>query len=200
MRHPPRDPGPERLTAFDRPLGSGDSEFHLQDQGAARKRDAVQDGMRGPRSGLQEAAMFISDVLRTKGHHVEKIHPTDSVELAVRKLAEHRIGALVVEDRWMKPIGIFSERDFINAMARDGAAVLGVEVQQLMSRPIRTCHSSDRIDAVLATMTIARIRHLPVMDGNELRGIVSIGDLVKHRLDEKELEASVLLDLSRMHS
>jgi CBS domain-containing protein len=69
--------------------------------------------------------MFISDVLRTKGHHVEKIHPTDSVELAVRKLAEHRIGALVVEDRWMKPIGIFSERDFINAMARDGAAVLG---------------------------------------------------------------------------
>jgi CBS domain-containing protein len=61
--------------------------------------------------------MFISDVLRTKGHHVERIHPTDSVELAVRKLAEHRIGALVVEDRWMKPLGIFSERDFINASA-----------------------------------------------------------------------------------
>jgi CBS domain-containing protein len=144
--------------------------------------------------------MFISDVLRTKGHHVEKIHPTDSAELAVRKLAEHRIGALVVEDRWMKPIGIFSERDFINAMAKDGAAVLGFQVHQLMSRPIRTCHSSDPIDAVLATMTIARIRHLPVIDGNELKGIVSIGDLVKHRLDEKELEASVLLDLSRMHS
>ena len=144
--------------------------------------------------------MFISDVLRTKGRHVEKIHPTDRVELAVRKLAEHRIGALVVEDRWMKPIGIFSERDFINAAAKDGAAVLGFEVEQLMSRPIRTCRSSDPIDAVLATMTIARIRHLPVIDGNELKGIVSIGDLVKHRLDEKELEASVLLDLSRMHS
>ena len=144
--------------------------------------------------------MFISDVLRTKGRHVEKIHPTDSVELAVRKLSEHRIGALVVEDRWMKPIGIFSERDFINAAAKDGAAVLGFEVEQLMSRPIRTCRSSDPIDAVLATMTIARIRHLPVIDGNELKGIVSIGDLVKHRLDEKELEASVLLDLSRMHS
>ena len=144
--------------------------------------------------------MFISDVLRTKGHHVEKIHPTDRVELAVRKLAEHRIGALVVEDRWMKPIGIFSERDFINAAAKDGAAVLEFEVEQLMSRPIRTCRSSDPIDGVLATMTIARIRHLPVIDGNELKGIVSIGDLVKHRLDEKELEASVLLDLSRMHS
>ena len=100
----------------------------------------------------------------------------------------------------MKPIGIFSERDFINAAAKDGAAVLGFEVEQLMSRPIRTCRSSDPIDAVLATMTIARIRHLPVIDGNELKGIVSIGDLVKHRLDEKELEANVLLDLSRMHS
>jgi CBS domain-containing protein len=144
--------------------------------------------------------MFISDVLRTKGHHVEKIHPTDSVEVAVRKLAEHRIGALVVEDRWMKPIGIFSERDLINAVARDGAVVFGFQVQQLMSTPILTCRPSDRIDAVLATMTMARIRHLPVIENNELKGIVSIGDLVKHRLDEKELEASVLRDISRMRA
>ena len=64
--------------------------------------------------------MLISDVLRTKGRNVVRIHTADSVEVAVRKLAEHRIGALVVEDRWMKPVGIFSERDFINAMARDG--------------------------------------------------------------------------------
>ena len=142
--------------------------------------------------------MLVSDVLRTKGHHVERIHPTDSVDAAVRKLSEHHIGALVVEDRWMKPIGIFSERDFINAVARAGAAVLGFQVQQLMSTPILTCRPSDRIDAVLATMTIARIRHLPVVEANELKGIVSIGDLVKHRLDEKELEASVLRDISRM--
>jgi CBS domain-containing protein len=144
--------------------------------------------------------MFISDVLRTKGYHVVRTNPADSVELAVRKLAEHRIGALVVEDRWMKPVGIFSERDFINAVARNGAAVLGFQVQQLMSTPILTCRFSDRVDAVLATMTTARIRHLPVVEGNELKGIVSIGDLVKHRLDEKELEASVLLDISRMHA
>ena len=143
--------------------------------------------------------MFISDVLRTKGHHVERIHPADSVELAVRRLAEYPI-ALVVEDRWMKPVGIFSERDFINAVARNGAAVLGFQVQQLMSTPILTCRSSDCVDAVLATMTTVRIRHLPVIEDNELKGIVSIGDLVKHRLDEKELEASVLLDISRMHA
>ena len=144
--------------------------------------------------------MLVSDVLRTKGHHVVRIHPTESVEAAVRKLAEHRIGALVVEDRWMKPVGIFSERDFINAAARDGASVLGLAVEQLMSHPMLTCRASDRIDAVLATMTTARIRHLPVIENNELKGIVSIGDLVKHRLDEKELEASVLRDLSRMRA
>jgi CBS domain-containing protein len=142
--------------------------------------------------------MLVSDVLRVKGPDVVKIHPTDSVELAVRRLAEHRIGALMVEDRWMKPVGIFSERDFINAVARDGAAVLSFYVQQLMSTRIISCRSSDRVDAVLATMTTARIRHLPVIENNELKGIVSIGDLVKHRLDEKELEASVLLDISRM--
>src|SRR5262249_48567979 len=108
--------------------------------------------------------MLVSDVLRTKGHHVERIHPTDNVGAAVRKLAEHRIGALVVEDRWMKPVGIFSERDFINAVARDGAGVLGFQVQQLMSTPMLTCRPSDRVDAVLATMTTARIRHLPVIE------------------------------------
>ena len=144
--------------------------------------------------------MLISDVLRTKGRNVVRIRTADSVELAVRKLAEHRIGALVVEDRWMKPVGIFSERDFINAMVRDGAAVLGFQVHQLISTLMRTYRSSDRVDAVLATMTIARIRHLPVIENNELKGIVSIGDLVKHRLDEKELEASVLRDISRMRA
>jgi predicted transcriptional regulator len=69
-----------------------------------------------------------------------------------------------------------------------------------MSTPILSCRSSDRVDAVLATMTAARIRHFPVIEDGDLKGIVSIGDLVKHRLDEKELEASVLLDISRMHT
>jgi len=141
--------------------------------------------------------MLISDILRTKGHSVLKILASSTNELAISKLVEHRIGALLVEDQWMKPVGIFSERDFINAMARDGAAVLGFDVQRVMSRII-SCHSSDRVDAVLATMTTARVRHLAVIDDHELKGIVSIGDLVKHRLDEKELEANVLLDISRM--
>jgi CBS domain-containing protein len=166
---------------------------------AGRSRAADSRGRFRQRARSREAVMFISDVLRTKGNRVERVHPTDSVELAVRKLAEHRIGALVVEDRWMKPIGIFSERDFIRASARQGAAVLGYQVRQLMTSPVMSCRSSERVDAALATMTLARIRHLPVIDDTELKGIVSIGDLVKHRLDEKELEANVLLEIARMH-
>lgn len=144
--------------------------------------------------------MLISDVLHTKGRHVVKVRTADTVALAVHRLAEHNIGAVIVEDQWMRLAGIFSERDFVNAIARDGAAALGFDVQQLMSSRVITCKSSDRIDAALATMTLAKVRHLPVVDDGALKGIVSIGDLVKHRLDEKELEANVLLELSRMRA
>jgi CBS domain-containing protein len=144
--------------------------------------------------------MLISDVLQHKGREVVTVRPTDGVSHAVSRLAEHRIGAVLVQDQWMKPVGIFSERDFINEVARHGAAALGFNVQQVMSSPIISCRSSDRIDAVLGVMTLKRIRHMPVIDGGSLQGIVSIGDLVKYRLDEKELEANVLLDLSRMHA
>ncbi len=144
--------------------------------------------------------MLIADVLKTKGHEVVKVRPGDPVALAVSRLAEHRIGAVVVEDQWMRVAGIFSERDFVNASAREGAVVLGWDVRQLMSSPVISCRSDERIDAVLAAMTLAKIRHVPVIDNGEMKGIVSIGDLVKHRLDEKELEANVLLDLSRLHA
>ncbi len=144
--------------------------------------------------------MLIADVLRSKGHEVVKVRPSDTVEFAVRKLSEHRIGALVVEDQWMKMVGIFSERDFVNAIAHHGAAALGYEVKRLMSSRVISCRPHDRIDTALAAMTVSRIRHLPVLEEGELRGIVSIGDLVKHRLDEKEMEANVLLELSRMRA
>jgi CBS domain-containing protein len=144
--------------------------------------------------------MLVADVLRSKGHDVVKVRPSDSVEIALRKLSEHHIGALVVEDQWMKLAGIFSERDFVNSIAHHGLATLGYEVKKLMSSRLVTCRSRDRIDTALAAMTVGRIRHLPVVDDGELRGIVSIGDLVKHRLDEKELEANVLLELSRMRA
>ena len=142
--------------------------------------------------------MLIADVLQVKGRDVARVRATDTVWAAVRQLAERRIGALVVEDKWMKLVGIFSERDFVNATATHGTSALDMTVDKLMSTSVITCRPSDRIDAALGVMTLAKIRHLPVIEAGELKGIVSIGDLVKHRLDEKELEANVLLDISRM--
>jgi CBS domain-containing protein len=144
--------------------------------------------------------MSISDVLHGKGHEVMKVRTTDSVETAVRKLSEERIGAVVVEDQWMRLAGIFSERDFVKAVAKQGAAALTYPVEKLMSAPLVTCRLTDSVETVLAAMTMAKIRHLPVLKDGQLVGIVSIGDLVKHRLDEKALEANVLLDIARLHA
>jgi CBS domain-containing protein len=144
--------------------------------------------------------MSISDVLRSKGPKVVKVRTTDTVQAAVRRLADERIGAVVVEDAWMRPTGIFSERDFVNAVAEHGALALTFQVERLMSAPIVTCRPADGVETAMAAMTMAKIRHLPVVDGDKLVGIVSIGDLVKHRLDEKALEANVLLDIARLHA
>lgn len=144
--------------------------------------------------------MSISDVLHGKGHQVVKVRTTDTVEVAVRKLSDERIGAVIVEDQWMRPAGIFSERDFVNAIARHGAQTLTFPVEKLMTAPLVTCRPTDPVETALGAMTMAKIRHLPVVDDGRLVGIVSIGDLVKHRLDEKALEANVLLDIARLHA
>ncbi len=144
--------------------------------------------------------MSIADVLHGKSRIVHKVGPKDTVLAAVRKLADHRIGAVVVEDDWMRIVGIFSERDFVNATARYGAEALSFPVERLMSKGVITCRPDDRVETAMGAMTLAKIRHLPVVDDGKLAGIVSIGDLVKHRLDEKALEANVLLDISRLHA
>lgn len=144
--------------------------------------------------------MLISDVLRHKGSAVKRVQSTERVVDAVRKLAEYRIGVLVVEDPAARMVGIFSERDFVNAVARQGETALSRPVSELMSSPVATCSPSDRIEDMLAKMTMARYRHLPVVDNGQLVGMVSIGDLVKQRLEEKELETNVLLDLQRMRA
>lgn len=144
--------------------------------------------------------MSISDVLHGKGHQVVKVRETDTVETVVRKLFAERIGAVIVENQWMHHIGIFSERDFISAIAEEGAKTLSYPVAKLMTTQLITCRLTDKVETALAAMTAAKVRHLPVVDGDKLVGIVSIGDLVKHRLDEKALEANVLLDIARLHA
>lgn len=143
--------------------------------------------------------MQIAEILRRKGSNVAKIRAVDTIGDAVRELSEGPIGALVVTDRWGRIAGMISERDVIHGLARHGAAALDYEVHELMIPDVTTCSPHDRIDKVMAVMTVHRIRHLPVMDDDRLIGLVSIGDLVKYRLDEKEQEANVLRDITRAH-
>ena len=142
--------------------------------------------------------MRIADVIEAKGRAVATVLPTDTVEQALRKLAEKRIGAVVVEDQWQTLAGIFSERDLVRRLAQDGPSVMQAQVQRVMTRNVITCRADDRIDDVLRVMTMNKIRHVPVLENGRLAGIVSIGDLVSHRLQEKQQEAEVLLDISRM--
>jgi CBS domain-containing protein len=148
----------------------------------------------------EEIGVTIFEILNKKGPQIIKVRVSDTALAVVRKLSEHRIGAVVVEDDWMRPVGIFSERDFVDAVAKFGAEALTKPAKSLMSAPIISCRPTDHVDDAMAKMTLARIRHLPVMEDGALLGIVSIGDLVKHRLDQKDLEANVLLDIARRHA
>ena len=141
--------------------------------------------------------MLISDILRTKGQTVVTIRPDQTVKDAVERLAEHRIGALVVIDG-LKAVGIFSERDLVNRLAKSGARAYLFEVREVMSSPVISGSLEDSIDQTMQLMTRKRIRHLPILVNGDLIGVVSIGDLVKYRFEEKELEAGVLLDRARM--
>lgn len=141
--------------------------------------------------------MRISEILHRKGRHVAKIRTMDPIETAVRRLAEERIGALVVVDRWDALAGMLSERDIVRALSLHGAGTLSCEAHELMSPEVATCAPDDRVEAVMAVMSAHRVRHLPVMDGGRLVGIVSLGDCVQAKLVEAEQEANVLRDLNR---
>jgi CBS domain-containing protein len=135
--------------------------------------------------------MTIAAVLRNKGSDVETIAASASVSEAVGKLGEKRIGALPVIDSG-QIVGIMSERDVIYCLRSHGAQALDWPVTRLMSAPAITAQSAMSILAAMALMTQRRIRHLPVVDGGKLIGIVSIGDLVKSRMERIEAEAEAL--------
>ncbi len=144
--------------------------------------------------------MIIEDILHRKGRQVVTARPTETILATVRLLTEKGIGAVIVENEHLRPAGIFTERDFVKAVAKHGEDALHMPIGKLMSAPLITSHPSDRIETAMTVMTRAKIRHLPVMADGELVGIVSIGDLVLQRLEDKELEAGVLLDLARMRA
>jgi len=143
--------------------------------------------------------MIVAEVLRRKGSQIHKVRDFDTVADAVRALTAARIGVLVVVNRRGDLAGMFSERDVVRALDREGPAALSHPVERYMTARVTTCKPSDRIDHVLSVMTVSHIRHVPVMSDKRLIGLVSIGDLVKWRLDEKEQETNVLLDITRSH-
>src|SRR5437660_12730360 len=135
--------------------------------------------------------MRIADVLRNKGAAVVTINPEATVRELLATLADKNIGAMVVVgDEGV--VGIVSERDVVRQLHRQGADVLSGPVSMIMTTTLSTCTKSDTVDATSALMTQNRVRHVPVLDGKELIGIVSIGDVVKTRMEELEAEQQQL--------
>jgi len=140
--------------------------------------------------------MKISDILSHKGSEIVAIQPGETLAAAAKKLVEHRIGGLVVRDRFGRLAGMLSERDIVSALAQHGPMALTMTVNDAMTPDVITCRPTDTVREIMALITVKRIRHIPVSEGERLLGIVSIGDLLKSRLDEKELELNMLRDLS----
>ena len=138
--------------------------------------------------------MHVSDILKTKGDEVVSTGPGESVAATVRLLNVKNIGAAVVRDAHGAVIGIISERDVIRSIAANGERALEMQVRDVMTSDVKSCKTTDTISEVMKVMTVNRFRHLPVIEDGKLKGIVSIGDVVKHRLDETEMEARVLRD------
>ena len=138
--------------------------------------------------------MTVKAIMSAKGGDVVIIQPNTDVASAVRILAERKIGALVVTGADQRVVGIVSERDIVQELAVHGAATLVLPLTEVMTRRVMTCSPSDTVSSVMERMTQGKFRHLPVIEDGKLIGIVSIGDVVKYRLEEMEREQSALRD------
>ncbi len=138
--------------------------------------------------------MKVMSILKTKGTSVVTTSPETSIATIVRELRNKGIGALVVSEDGATVLGLIGERDIVHGLATYGSRALDLRASDLMTRTVITCAPEDSLTKVMAHMTRHRVRHLPVVEGGKLGGIVSIGDVVKHRLDELEMEANILRD------
>lgn len=136
--------------------------------------------------------MFVSDILSQKGGLVYSVAPDMAVAEVAQQLNARRIGSVLVLNEASSVVGIVSERDLVRAMASHGQKALELEARQIMTRDVITCDPDDSIDEVMQSMTNGRFRHLPVVQRGELLGIVSIGDVVKARLQEAKHETEAL--------
>jgi CBS domain-containing protein len=136
--------------------------------------------------------MQVAQILKTKGSAVTKVTPGTTITETVRTLSRRRIGAVLVEGADGEVAGILSERDIIHGLAEHGARLLEMQVAALMTKNVVSCTPEHTVDEIMREMTNRRIRHLPVLDNGKLIGIVSIGDVVKSRLEELSAESDML--------
>jgi len=141
--------------------------------------------------------MLVKNILAGKLGGVVTIEPTAGLTAAVKLLTEQRIGAVVILGADHRIVGILSERDIVRALAEQGPTVLNEPVSQVMTREVKTCTANDTIDGLMGRMTTGKFRHMPVVEQGKLIGIVSIGDVVKNRVEEIEHEAEALRDYVR---
>lgn len=136
--------------------------------------------------------MRVADLLRTKGSEVATVPPKISVTGLLEDLARHNVGALVVVDESGTLVGIVSERDVVRRLNERGAALLTAPVSEIMTTGVVTCEPSQGVDRLAEIMTERRIRHMPVVENGRLIGIVSIGDVVKSRIQQLESDREQL--------
>ena len=140
--------------------------------------------------------MQVADILKVKGHSTMTVRPAETVQAFAMRLKLERVGAMPVSEDGKTLVGIISERDVAYGFAAQGSALVSSRVADLMTRSVVTCSPTDAIAHVARVMTQHRIRHLPVVEHDRLVGLISIGDVLKHRLSEIELEADVLRDIA----
>jgi CBS domain-containing protein len=138
--------------------------------------------------------MNVKAILSAKGTGIVSIEPTATLATAVKTLTQHKIGALVVLGPDHRVIGIVSERDIVRALADQGAEALTKPLSHVMTRKVTTCTEADTVGMIMEQMTSGKFRHVPVVEQDQLVGIISIGDVVKHRLWEMEQESAALRD------
>jgi CBS domain-containing protein len=138
--------------------------------------------------------MTVKAILSSKGSTVVTIAPAASLAEAAKLLSTHRIGAVIVTGPDARVIGVLSERDIVRALADRGAAALDLRVEQAMTRRVVTTREADKVGEIMERMTTGKFRHIPVVESDRLVGVVSIGDVVKYRLEEMERESNAMRD------
>ena len=135
--------------------------------------------------------MTVRAILDTKGHHIVSVEPEAKLAAAVKILGERKIGAVLVMSNG-RVEGILSERDIVRVLGERGASVLDRPVSEVMTCKVVSCRQSDTVSAIMEMMTNGKFRHLPVLEGDRVVGLISIGDIVKWRVQEYEYEQEAL--------